>query len=252
MKSFSRILLSLLFAAWALPAVCAGQDSRPDEELQGDIAVLGIPVGKGSVQIWNNETWEGHPARRIVAKGETVGLISLFYRVNDTMESFCDPQSSQTYLFRVHFEEGKYRRNQEYRFDQADGMIKGTHGSELKMMPPTYDPLAAIMYIRSADLREGMVLSGNVSDGRQVYRMEAVVPKKEMKSVLGRRMPCWVVEPRMDPVKLGGILNNEKFRKFTAWMTADQERILVLAKGDLFFGALAARLQKREVKPSSK
>ena len=212
--------------------------------------VWGIPVGNGSVQIWHDSTWEGRPAWRILATGQTTGIISLFYRVNDSMESLCDPKTMLPYVFRVHFEEGKYRRIQEYRFDQDQLRIRGLHGSELAMEQPTYDPLSAILYLRSAALMEGTVLKGSVSDGRKIYRMQADV-KVDKKNVAGRETPIWVLEPKMESVELGGILAKQKFRRIVAWFTQDSDRVPILVKGDLFFGALVAKLDERSVRPSS-
>ncbi len=229
-----------------LSAACLAQECAPDEELTGTIMVWGIPVGDGKVQIWRNVKWEGHQVGRVVATGETTGIIALFYRVKDSMESLFDPGSYLPYLFRVHFEEGTYRRIQEYRFDQAAKIIRGPQGSELKMEQPTYDPISAILYLRVAPLMEGHSLSGSVSDGRKMYRMQVDV-KVETKDIGDKKVSCWVLDPKMELVDLGGILSKQKFRRVYAWFTKDEARVPVLVKGDLFFGALTAKLDERRV-----
>ena len=250
-KSSARAmdLRSLLWGLCVIFLACARgawADPPADEFLRGTITVWGIPVGEGTAQIWHKTSFEGKPATRIVVHGQTGGIFALFYRVDDTMESLCDPQTFLPYLFRVRFEEGRYRRAQEYRFDQKKGVIRGLHGSELAIGRPTYDPLSVLLFLRASELRQGATMKGDISDGRKVYRMQAQI-QKELKDISGEEQACWVIEPKMESVDLGGMLGKSKFKNFMAWLTADKERVPVLAKGNLFFGALVVRLRKREV-----
>jgi hypothetical protein len=233
--------LSLGVASYAMP------EAPPDEELHGVIGVWGIPLGKGSIKIWRLTSYEGQPAMRIVAAGETTGILSLLYRVKDSMESYCHSETFQPYVFRVNFEEGKYRRKQEFIFDHAAGKVRGSHGGELDLVEGTHDPLSATMMLRTTPLEKGATLSLPICDGRKVYNIALHVRDREPQQVLGKKIYCWVLEPEISSVALGGILGARKFRHFLVWVTDDDRRIPAQARGDLVFGSLVARLQRRKV-----
>ncbi len=223
---------------------------EPDEILHGNILFWGVPVGKGTVHIWHEYRYEGMPARRILASGETTGIFSLFYRVNDRIESFSDPKTTLPYALHVNFEEGRYRRKQQFRFDQEKRRITGEHGSEVAMQEPTWDPLSALFFLRQMPLERAKTIRGHVSDGRQIYPLEALVVKKEKRKVLREWKDCWMVELKTGSVPLGGIMGPQKFRRFTAWFTGDERRAPVHAQGDLFIGSISAELKDLSAKVS--
>jgi len=146
----ARILAVISLALLCCRAPGAHADTDPDEELVCSITAWGLPVAKGVMRIWNSTDFEGRPARRVLAEGETTGIFFLLYRVKDAMESISDPKTLLPFYFRVHFEEGGYRRIQEFRFDQLRKVITGGDGGVLPMLGPTHDPLSAIMFLRSS------------------------------------------------------------------------------------------------------
>ncbi len=223
---------------------------EPDEILRGNILFWGVPVGKGTVQIWHDARYEGMPARRIMASGETSGIFSLFYRVNDRIESFSDPKTTLPYALHVNFEEGRYRRKQQFHFDQERLRIIGAHGSEVIMQEPTWDPLSALFFLRQMPLEQAKTIRGHVSDGRKIYPLEALVVKRDRRKVLREWKDCWMVELKTGSVPLGGIMESQKFRRFTSWFTDDERRTPVHAQGDLFIGSISAELKDVHAKAS--
>ncbi len=245
------IFICLVACLWVLcffmPFACRAE-SVPDEELVLSVTAWGLPVASGTIKIWKDSTFEGKPAGRILAKGQTDGLFYLFHRVEDSMESYFDPVTFLTFFFRVHFEEGSYRRIQEFHFDQQGKKIVEANGAELPMLRATHDPLSAVMLLRGLEMAQGSVLQADVSDGKKIFSLTAKVTGVENKRALGTDFPCWIVEPSLSNVDLGGMLKDSKFTKCVAWITQTTSRVPILAKGDLFLGALLIKLKDRHLR----
>ncbi|GFE57688.1 DUF3108 domain-containing protein [Geobacter sp. AOG1] len=211
------------------------------EKLVYELSWTGIPVGMATQEI----TDEGE-MRRIVSTARSNDWLSVFFPVNDriesTLESAGAPFPGLTRHYRMQMSEGRHSRDREIDFDQAGRKaVYRDHRSgekkDIPIIPPVFDIYGSFYYVRFLPLEVGKSFVVTVLDGKDVEQVAVRVLRKEkLKTVLGE-LDTIVIRPM---VKSQGVFEGKG--SVHIWLTDDARRIPVRAQTKVTVGSVTANL----------
>jgi hypothetical protein len=183
---------------------------------------------------------------KIVSTARSADWISVFYPVDDRIESVLDGNhaSGPGYpkLYRMKIKEGKHRRDKEVIFDRRRRIalyidhISGEK-KDFEINDNTLDTLSCFYFVRSMPLEVGKSVFINIFDSKKLWTTEVQVLRKErIKTVLGT-FDTIVVKPLL---KSEGIF--EKKGDMYIWLTDDKRRVPVKMKTKVRVGSITATL----------
>jgi hypothetical protein len=231
-----RLAAALAAAALALgaPRVCAEDAAPPPagpgwfrvgEESVYDIHWGVIPVAHARV----TSEWvehEGRPVIRIRFTTKTLGVVEAFYPVDDLLESLIDPETFLPIRFVKKLSEGRYRADEETRFDFAAKKAywqshKNGKKKEFPIEADTRDVITFMYHMRAASLEPETESRHRVMADEKLYDLRLRMGKvEEVKLKKYGAVPCVKVEPE---ASFQGLFVRKG--KMTAWVSTDPRRI---------------------------
>jgi hypothetical protein len=237
---YSLILAIALFAlASSASAVWA---FRVPEKLTYDLTWTGIKAGTATLEIIQDSS-----TMRIVSTAKSADWISLFYTVDDRVESvLLNPQPpsliGQPQNYRMKIREGRHRRNREVVFDSGKhtALYIDHLGGEKKDLPirdNIFDPLSSFYYVRTMKLEVGKPVFVDILDNKKMWNVEVLVLRKEkIRTTLGS-FDTIVIKPLM---KSEGIFSRKG--DMLIWLTDDERRLPVMMRTKVAVGNITATL----------
>lgn len=225
-----------------------------------EITYLGLAAGTFVTEVLPNKVIANRPVYHFKATAESSSVMNLFYRLNDTIESFWDYEGLFSHRFHMALDETKQKRDALELFDseakkvfysdRKNQLDKGLAESKtiLDMVPFPQDSYSAIFFVRTLPLEDGKVYTFPVvSEGRGWECVVTVVRREMMDTPLGRKQTI-VIRPQ---TRFNGVLKEEGSNNLI-WLTDDDRRLIVRLEAKIKIGFVAARLKKVElgVKPS--
>lgn len=209
------------------------------ENLQYELTLGGIKIGKVSLEARNNA-----PYIELASKVSSVKWVSMFYEVEDSAVSFAvkkqqkNPSKTFPYdssIYRVRLDEGPYKVNKEFYFDQAKKTV--TYKDYLNkektyhtFKDSTMDPLLSLYYIRQIPLETGKSLYVNIFNNKLIYRVEVQALRKETLKTSRGIVNTILIRSNMNSVG-DGILYSPG--DIYIWLTDDEKKIPVLIEKKL-------------------
>ena len=194
-----------------------------------------------------SEQLDSMPVYHVIGKGRTTGFASLFFKVDDTYESYFDKKDGKPYKFIRKINEGGYTKDIEIRFNYDDetALLKDNkHKKELNI--PVHDQIQDLLSA-SYHLRKNYVLEDFEKD--DVIKMDMLydddgifefklkyLGKEVIKTKFGR-VECL----KFRPYVLSGRVFKEQ-ESLTLWVSNDLNKIPVRIKADLAVGSIKADL----------
>ncbi len=210
------------------------------EKLHYDLKWTGIKAGEASLEI--RDTGE---EIRMTSTARSVKWVSVFYTVNDRVESrMAKSQSSRTIgkpvNYRLNIREGKHKKEVIFDGDKMKALYIDYLDNEKKEfdIPPfTFDPVSSFYFLRTLNLEVGKSVYVTVFDSKKVWNVEVQVLRREKVEVPAGEFHTILVKPLM---KSEGIF----FRKgdIYIWLTDDERRIPVKLKTEIKIGSVTANL----------
>jgi hypothetical protein len=215
-----------------------------------------VKGGYSTLKVQNTETIEGQPTYHVVAEAHSTGMVDTFYKVNDRNETWVQPQTRSSVKYSRKIQEGKYRLDEQVVLDQKEKKYhlsayrhdKNKHINYDGDIPANVlDVLGSFYYVRTLPLEVGKTFTLDVHSGTQVYPLQVKVKKRQMVSVKAGKFDCFLVEPEL---RSPGIFI-AKGKKLEVFLTADERRMPVLMRSEIFIGHVRAELvSHRTVTPS--
>ena len=202
------------------------------EQLKFEILYGSIPAGHAWLEV-KGETGDDGEIFRITSTALSNDIISIFFRVEDRIESVVDAATFEPRYFEKRLKEGPFRKHEQVYY--GDGVVR-LDDRAVEIEPGTMDILSALYYVRGQDLRVGEDVSVKTFDGGKYYDARVKVLRKETVRTGDRTYDCVVVEPELVDgpfVKTGRIL---------IWLTDDGLRLPVMMKSKVKIGSFVARL----------
>lgn len=208
------------------------------ERLEFSISYGPIVAGNAVMEIKEITRYNNHKCFRLVSTAKSNKFFSLFFKVDDRVESLMDVYGLFSLHFEKHLREGKYRTDRYVDFDQKQHLAFAD-GDTIPVQEYVQDALSSLYYVRTLNLQVGnSVFVENHSDKKN-YSLEVRVLKREKVRVPAGEFDCLVIEPML---RASGIFKHKG--KLTVWLTDDQFKIPVLMKSKVAVGSIASKLKK--------
>ncbi len=237
-----RLLLAAaaLACAW-LPARGADAFAIP-EKLVYDLTWTGVTAGTATLEVV-----EDRESLRIISTAHSADWVSLFYTVDDRVETTLAKGRSRLFLaqpqnYRMKLREGRHRRDKEVIYDHARRKAVyinhlDRERKEFTITEDAFDPLSVLYYVRSIRLDVGKPVFVDIFDSRKLWNVEVQVLRRERISTILGEVDTIVVKPLM---KSEGIFNRKG--DMYIWLTDDEKRIPVRMQTKVAVGSIVATL----------
>lgn len=179
---------------------------------------------------------------KIVSRAWSSKFLSVFYKVEDSIEVLVDNSSYLPFIYRLDLREGRHRKDREVLYLREMGKIvlNNRHKDEIKEFDAEgaiYDPISAFYRVRDMDMEVGNPLFVRVFDNGKLYDVEVQVLKKEKVRVPAGTFDTVVVKPIL---KSEGIFMRKG--DVYIWLTDDARKIPVKMKSKVKVGDINAVL----------
>jgi hypothetical protein len=190
-----------------------------------------------------NET----PVYHVVGHGETTGVASWFFKVDDTYESYFDKKDGKPYRFVRKINEGGYTKDVEINFNYKTANAEFNDKKNKKKLNFTLeddiqDLISAFYFLRNnyktKDLEIGKAITLKMlydDDGTFDFKLKYL--GKEIVNTKYGKVECLKFRPL---VQSGRVFKEQE--SLSLWVSNDDNRIPIRIKADLAVGSIKADL----------
>lgn len=194
-----------------------------------------------------SDTVRDIPVYHVVGRGKTTGFASIFFKVDDTYESYFDKKSGKPYKFIRKIDEGGYTKDIEINFDHKKEVAvlkdkKNNKKLNFTLNEDIQDLISAFYYLRNHYNPDELVVGKSIElkmlyddDGIFLFRLK-YLGKEVLKTKFGK-VECLKFRPY---VQSGRVFKEQE--SLSLWVSNDLNRIPVRIKADLAVGSLKADL----------
>ncbi|MGB7061705.1 MAG: DUF3108 domain-containing protein [Candidatus Zixiibacteriota bacterium] len=208
------------------------------ERLEFSVGYGVIKAGTAVMEIPDIAKLDGRRCYHIVSTARSNKFFSVFFRVDDRVESFMDIYGLYSLRYDKHLREGKFRTDVSMVFDQANNLAIYDAGKDtFEVAEYVQDVLSAFYFVRTQELTVGRSIFVDNHTDRKNYPLEVKVLRKERIKVEAGEFDCLVVEPIL---QTGGIF--EQKGSLTVWLTDDEVKMPVLMKSKVVIGSISTEL----------
>ena len=241
-----NVIVLFLFVGLFANAQNSHSAFKPGEWLKFRLHYGWLNASYATLQVKTSEI-DGVPVYHVVGKGQTTGFASIFFKVDDTYESYFDREDGKPYKFIRKTNEGGYTKNIEINFNHEKDTAElndKKHNKKLNftLKDSVQDLLSAFYYIRNnyhfKDLVEGESIKLNMlydDDGIYPFKLK-YLGKEVVKTKFGK-VECLKFRPY---VQSGRVFKEQE--SLSLWVSNDENRIPVRIKADLTVGSIKADL----------
>jgi len=207
----------------------------------------GIVKGGKAVLEVKEGTYNDKKVNHLYLNGRTVGLPDKLYSVNDTYESFTDPETDLPYMAIRDIKEGRYTKYTEQTFDhwtRTDSTIVYSTDTGENLAPKDCnDILSAFYYLRNhhfhKPLKKGDIVVVETYFSDELYTLRArFMGYETIKTRLGR-VNCMKFIP---VVITGRVFKNED--DMIIWFSNDRNFVPIRIRFNIFLGAVYCDLDE--------
>jgi hypothetical protein len=241
-------LLAMVFALQIIPFSAAADEAaypfEPGEMLTYKLRWKFINAGTAVFQVQPPTQMHGIPAQHFVLTIRSSAFLDMFYKVRDRVEAYTDLDVTRSLLYTNEQREGSYSRDVTVTFDwqkeQAQFANRGEKLDPISVYPGTFDPLAAIYYLRTQELVPGDVLKAPATDGKRLVMGRVRVLEKQEVKVPAGKFDAFLVEPEL--ARMGGVVRRSEAANVQIWVSADRRQIPLKVSGSAKLGSFSAVL----------
>ncbi|MEO1486749.1 MAG: DUF3108 domain-containing protein [Bacteroidota bacterium] len=187
------------------------------------------------------------PVYHVVGRGQTTGFASIFFKVDDTFESYFDRYDGKPYRFIRKTNEGGYTKDIEIDFNYNDDKAvltdnKSGNVQDFSVHNNIQDLLSAAYHLRNRyeidDFEVGQSINMDMLfDDDGIFKFKLKFLGKEVIRTKFGKVECL----KFRPLVQSGRVFKEK-ESLTLWVSNDLNKIPVRIKADLAVGSLKADL----------
>jgi hypothetical protein len=207
------------------------------ERLEYQVKYGFLGVGSAVLEVLGLDSVRGAPA--VHATFTVKGGIRI-YRVNDSYQSWFDPQSFSTLRAIQNIDEGSYDRQRDFEFFPERKMLSENGKPESPTVADPLDEASFLFFLRSIPLEVGQTYEFARYFRPDKNPVKVVVVRKDTITVPAGRFATIVVRP---VIKTSGIFGEGG--RAEVWFTDDSSRAIVQLKSQLKFGSLNLYLRNR-------
>ena len=208
------------------------------ERLEFSVGYGVIKAGTAVMEIADIVKLNGKKCYHIVSTARSNKFFSVFFKVDDKVESFMDVYGLYSWRYDKHLREGKFRADVSMVFDQENHLAIYNEGKDtFEVAEYAQDVLSAFYFVRTQKLSVGKsIFVANHTDKKN-YPLEVKVLRKERVKVQAGEFDCLVVEPIL---QTPGIFEHKG--SLTVWLTDDEVKMPVLMKSKVVIGSISTEL----------
>jgi hypothetical protein len=197
-----------------------------------------INAGTAVMEIPDIVRVDGHRCYHLVSSAKSNSVFSVFFKVDDKVESFMDVHGLYSLRYDKHLSEGKFRSEVSMVFDQEKHLAIYDAGKDtFHVADYAQDVLSAFYFVRTQELTVGQSLFVENHTDKKNYPLEVKVLRRERVKVAAGEFQCLVVEPIL---QTAGIF--EQKGTLTVWLTDDEVKMPVLMKSKVVIGSIVTEL----------
>ncbi len=218
-----------------------------------EITYFGMAAGDFTLQILPYKSIANRKVYHVRGTAVSSKVFSLFYRINDSIETFVDYEGLFSHRFHILLDETKQTRDslelydsekaQTFYWNRWNRKEKGyVESKEFFPMPQfPQDSLSALFYLRTRDLPTGAVITFPVvNEGKSWEAVVTVVRRENIETPMGK-MRAIVLKPE---TKYQGVL--QKKGDSFVWLSDDDRKILLRLEAKVRIGTVAAQIKSFE------
>lgn len=215
-----------------------------------EITYFGMPAGEVSLEVMPHKVINERKVYHVVGHAVSSKAFGLFYKLDDTIQTFFDYDSLFSHRFQMELNESKQTKNsielndteksRSYFWNRWNHHKKGY--IEVKkffpMAPFSQDTLSALYYLRTLPLQNGKVYTFPViSEGKSWEAVVTVLGREKITTPNGEKMTI-----KLKPeTKFQGIL--KKRGDSFLWLTDDARRTVVKLEAKVKLGTVVTELK---------
>ena len=195
----------------------------------------------------NSTTIDDKPVYHVVGHGETTGVASWFFKVDDPYESYFDKRDGKPYRFVRKIDEGGYTKDVEINFDHNASKAELNDKKNKKKLNFTLenniqDLISAFYFLRNnyktEDLEVGKAITLKMLyDDDGIFDFKLKYLGLEVLNTKYGKVECLKFRPL---VQSGRVFKEQE--SLSLWVSNDDNRIPIRIKADLAVGAIKADL----------
>jgi hypothetical protein len=240
------VFLGLALTMVALPgAISQGASGTQWEKLTYALRWGPIRAGTATLESVGRAEVNGCQALHFLGTIETDSFVAAIHSVRNRLEGFTDLALSHSLLYRKNKEEEGELSDAQVVFDTEKNTAtycKIGHRCKkpIAIRPDTFDPISCIFRFRKLSLAGVSETRIHVSDGRRALWVPVRILGRESITTPAGTFSTLKVEALIERER--GLFNRDRKARLLVWFTDNQERLPVMAQGELVFGPLIAEL----------
>lgn len=243
---FIMFLGPVLFAQNAWNPTYADSAFKPGEWLKFRLHYGILNASYATLEVKSAKV-NGVPVYHVVGKGKTSGLANLFFKVDDTYESYFGKHDGKPYRFIRKIDEGGYTKDIEINFDHKKDVAilndkKNNKKIKFTLQDSIQDLISAFYFLRNNynanDLVEGDSIDLKMlydDDGIFVFKLK-YLGREVLRTKYGK-VECLKFRPY---VQSGRVFKEQE--SLSLWVSDDLNKIPIRIKADLTVGSIKADL----------
>jgi len=227
---------------------------RVFEKLVFSMSYLGVTAGEFTMEVLPLKVLHDRKVYPIQAKAVTSSVFSLFYRIQDQIESFMDYEGIFSHQFHLSLDEtGQKRESFEFhdhvkkKTSYWDRLVRPSkpmveRKQESHFEPYAQDSLSALFYLRHIPWKEGKVIEFPVIAENKVTQVTCHVFRREERETLWGRVPTLMLQLE---TQFQGLL--KKTGDSFLWITDDDRKIPIRFEAKIRVGSIVAELIRADL-----
>lgn len=182
----------------------------------------------------------GRKTLHVIGLGASKGTFDFFYKVRDRYESYIDEEAMVPWIFVRRVNEGGYKIEQDYVFNNYQGNVNVGNGELIPVEPNMQDMLSAFYHARAMDLSNakiGETYAINCFMDKEVWPLKIKFVGREKVTTDAGTFNCLKFRPI---VQKGRVFKHEE--DLNVWITDDKNHIPVKGQADVLVGSIKMEL----------
>jgi hypothetical protein len=241
-------IFTILFMTFGLLLQAQEKESvfAPGEWLKFRLHYGWLNASVATLQIKSSNI-NGVPVYHVVGKGQTTGLASVFFKVDDTYESYFGKKEGLPFRFIRKIDEGGYTKDVEINFDHKNEVAvlndkKNNKKINFTLQDSVQDLLSAFYYLRNNYGFKDLVLGESIKlnmlyDDDGIFPFKLKYLGKEVLRTKFGKVECLKFRPY---VQSGRVFKEQE--SLSLWVSNDENKIPIRIKADLAVGSIKADL----------
>lgn len=251
MKKLRALLVLMLLTSSWINAQNGGSAHRESAFKEGEWLKFRIHYGflnasYATLRV-RSDTVNKLPVYHVVGKGQTTGLASLFFKVDDTYESYFGKHDGKPYKFIRKIDEGGYTKDIEILFDHDNDVAilndkKNNKKLNFTLNEEIQDLISGFYFLRNHYDAKKLEIGKSI-ELQMLYDDDGIFPfrlkylgKEVLRTKFGK-VECLKFRPY---VQSGRVFKEQE--SLSLWVSNDRNRIPIRIKADLAVGSLKADL----------